>query len=203
MERDIFKIDPKRGLFTKIEFPDLDLIVPFVCRKSGRRCKTYTPYIPDNHLIIIARDLHRNEDELLKTYRERYLSKLTTHPQPCPFQRHDNLCAIYEHPLRPRVCWLYPFSFQGGDMECPGYVEHVSVRDMLIENEKGVVFYDASFCPDLSLRPIPEWRWKQFKKRIIKAHPCWEMVIKFLMWNEERVCTASEYSDSKTRAVCT
>lgn len=170
-------------LFSKIEGVQYDILVPFVCLKTGRRCKTYMPGIPERNLMILARDLHREEADLFREYSLCYRKSMTAHPVPCIFQGENNLCLIYHHPLRPAVCRLYPFSFGGGDETCPGYQEHRRLVERLIGRESPCQIYDASFCPNLEVRRIPEQDWPEILETIQACRPSAEMEKKFIEWN--------------------
>jgi len=176
-------IDPKKGIFSKLEYGKYDIFVPFVCLKTGRRCKSYTPSIPEWNLMVIAHDLHRDENELFRTYRKCYVMSLTSHPEPCLFLDENNLCVNYNHPLRPSVCRLYPFSYEGADETCPGYQKHKHLVTVLIDHTPPCRIYDASFCPNLTLRLVPDQDWPEILEIFQGGGPCPEMEKKFIEWN--------------------
>ena len=176
-------IDPKKGLFSKIECQRYDILVPFVCLKTGRRCKSYMPSIPERNLVILARDLHREEAVLFREYSLCYRKSMTFHPVPCIFLSENNLCLIYNHPLRPDVCRLYPFSFGGADEICPGYQEHRRLFELLIGRESPCRIYDSSFCPTLNLRHIPDQDWSEILEIFQKGNPQTELEQRFIEWN--------------------
>lgn len=149
-------IDPEKGIFSKLEYGKYDILVPFVCLKTGRRCKSYTPSIPEWNLMVIAHDLHHDENEL---------------------------CVNYNHPLRPSVCRLYPFSYEGADETCPGYQKHKHLVTVLIDHTPPCRIYDASFCPNLTLRLVPDQDWPEILEIFQGGGPCPEMEKKFIEWN--------------------
>jgi Fe-S-cluster containining protein len=178
-------IDPQKGLFSKIECRRYDILIPFVCLKSGRRCKSYMPSIPERNLMILAHDLHREEADMFREYSLCYRKSMTSHPVPCIFKSQNNLCLIYNHPLRPDVCRLYPFSFGGADETCPGYQEHHRLVELLTSREWPCRTYDSSFCPNLVLRCIPDQNWQEILETFRKGRPRPELEKKFIEWNHQ------------------
>ena len=176
-------INQKKGLFSKIEGAAYDILVPFVCLKTGRRCKSYMPGIPERNLMEIAHDLHQDEGELFGAYMSCFRKSITSHPEPCIFLDEKNLCRIYEHPLRPDVCRLYPFSFSGADGNCPGYQEHKRFLTILSHHSSPCQIYDASFCPNLEVRRIPDQAWPEILNNFQAGKPFAEMEKKFIEWN--------------------
>lgn len=175
--------DAGKSLFTKIEGVQYDILVPFVCLKTGRRCKSYMPGIPEKNLMILARDLHREEADLFREYSLCYRKSMTSHPVSCIFQSENNLCLIYNHPLRPDVCRLYPFSYGGADETCPGYQEHRRLVERLVGRESPCQIYDASFCPNHDLRRIPDQNWYEILETFRAGRPFAELEKKFIEWN--------------------
>jgi len=107
------KIEPERYLFSKIEYRDYDVLLPFSCRKTGSCCSVYVPRIPYEHLEVLAQYLGLPADEVIADYRFYYGKKLKGQSVRCPFLDNHNLCQIYHHFLRPWVCYLFPFSYGG------------------------------------------------------------------------------------------
>ncbi len=176
-------INQEKGLFSKIEGAEYDILVPFVCLKTGRRCKSYMPGIPERNIMEIAHDLHQDEGDLFAAYMSCFRKSMTSHPEPCIFLDKNNLCRIYEHPLRPAVCRLYPFSFGGADKICPGYREHFRLVELLIGRESPCQIYDASFCPNLNLRRIPDQDWPEILETFQASGPSADLEKKFIEWN--------------------
>lgn len=176
-------IDLRKDLFSKIEGADHDILVPFVCLKTGGCCSVYMPLIPENNLMQIAHDLHEDEGKLYNACMSRFLKNMTSHPEPCIFLDQNNLCRIYKHPLRPAVCRLYPFSFGGGGDKCPSYREHKRLLTILMDRSAPCRIYDASFCPNHDLRRIPDQNWSEILEVFQAGRPYAEMEKKFIEWN--------------------
>lgn len=176
-------IDIKNDLFSKIEGGTYDILVPFVCLKTGGCCSVYMPLIPENNLMKIAHDLHQDENELFAAYMVRFRKNMTTHPEPCIFLDENNLCRIYEHPLRPDVCRLYPFSYNGAAEKCPSYREHKRFLTILIHHRPPCLIYDASFCPNRNMRRIPHGEWPGILEAFRSGGPFAELEKKFIEWN--------------------
>ncbi|MCK9197517.1 MAG: YkgJ family cysteine cluster protein [Syntrophales bacterium] len=179
------KIKPGKYLFSKIECRDYDILVPFSCRKTGSCCSVYMPRIPYEHLEILAKYLGLPTDEVIADYQLHYGKKLKGQSVRCPFLDNHNLCQIYHHSLRPWVCYLFPFSYDGEAIQsCPAQVEHRHLLDCLVAGEKEYDVYDSSFCPNLDLRPIPEERWLTILKRFQSVPSLPEMAVTFAAFNE-------------------
>jgi Fe-S-cluster containining protein len=178
-------INPQKDLFSKIEAVAYDILVPFVCVKTGGCCSIYMPLIPERHLMQIAHDLHQDEGELFDAYMSRFRKNMTSHPEPCIFLDQHNLCRIYEHPLRPDVCRLYPFSYEGGAEKCPSYQEHKRLLKILFQHCPLCQIYDASFCPNLDVRRIPDQDWPEILEIFRAGRPFAEMERKFIEWNHQ------------------
>ena len=177
-------IDPGTGLFSKICMEAFDIVVPFECRKCGRRCRRYVPSISEEGIYEIARFLRRPEVDLYREYREHFRQNMTSRPGPCLFLRLDNRCGIYGHPRRPSVCLLYPFSFGGADIEdCPGLDEHREILQLLRSGLRSGAVYDSSFCPDRTRRPVPEAEWTGTWMRFLRANPSRSLQKRFLASN--------------------
>ena len=110
-------------LFTKIEFRDFDIVVPFVCTCCGWCCEHYLPRFTEREVLRIAGDAHLQCDDTLRQYLEGYEKKRHGRDVSCIFLLGNGLCGIHDHPLRPEVCRLYPFSFRDGDERCPPFRE--------------------------------------------------------------------------------
>lgn len=170
-------------IFTKIELPGNDIIVPFICRKCGTCCMTYIPSLSAEDLLAISRYLKWSQDDLISNYAEAYLKRLRGKPEPCIFLNDHRLCRIYDHPLRPDVCRLYPFSFGGTDADCAAYLEHTRFVDILLMNEKSFEIYDASFCPNRDVRLIPDLKWPDILRKLRQSNVSREMIRAFLILN--------------------
>ncbi|MFA5182352.1 MAG: YkgJ family cysteine cluster protein [Syntrophales bacterium] len=178
-------IEPGRYLFSKIECRDYDILLPFSCRKTGSCCSVYVPRIPYGHLEVLAQYLGLPADEVIADYQFSRGKKLKGQAVRCPFLDNHNLCRIYHHPLRPWVCYLFPFSYGGEIIQsCPAHVEHRRLLDCLVAGEKEYNVYDSSFCPNLDLRPIPEERWLDILKRFQSASSLPELAVAFVVFNE-------------------
>jgi Fe-S-cluster containining protein len=170
-------------LFTKIEFWDYDLFIPFVCGQCGTCCRTYTPFLTVDQLVEIARDIKWPEQELLDTYDRCFRMNLAGKQIPCLFLL-GTRCAIYRHPLRPDVCRLYPFSFGKPDIRnCPGYDEHCKLISHCISGEKDFEYYDSSFCPERGAPPPPETKWPLLRLALARSDPSRLVVRYFLKMN--------------------
>lgn len=174
----------KKGiLFTKIELPENDIVVPFICRRCGACCMSYIPRISTEDLTSISEYLKWMAEDLISRHAEAYLERLRGRPGPCIFLTEQNLCSIYNHPLRPESCRLYPFSFGGTDADCEAYLEHTRVVASLLSNEKTFEIYDASFCPNRDFRLIPEVEWPEISRRLESSNASEEMVSAFWVLN--------------------
>jgi Fe-S-cluster containining protein len=175
--------DMKRSLFTKIEFPHFDLLIPFICRQCGTCCRTYTPMMSEKDLGVIARCLNIPENELFARHEECRRRYIAGRPLPCPFNK-EKRCLIYRNPLRPEVCRLYPFSFGRPKIHgCPGYDEHSRIVDAFLAGETDFEIYDSSFCPDQSCRRAPEEEWHRFRFALSGAEPSRLAVRHFIQMN--------------------
>src|SRR5512137_2451002 len=92
-------INTEKELFSKIEFSEYDVLVPFICLKTGRCCKTYMPHVPEMDVLAIARFLHWSEEDTFSRYSACFRKCIASHPEPCIFLNKNNLCRIYNHPL--------------------------------------------------------------------------------------------------------
>ena len=179
------RIDPGRYLFSKIECRDYDILIPFFCRRTGSCCNFYIPRIPYETLEVLAGDLGLAADSVIADYRFYYGKKMRGQAVRCPFLDNHNLCQIYYHSLRPRVCRLFPFSY-GGEVipSCPAHVEHHRLIDSITAGERDFMIYDASFCPNLELRSIPEDCWLDILKRFQSVPSLPEVAVHFVAFNE-------------------
>jgi Fe-S-cluster containining protein len=170
-------------LFTKICFADYDVLVPFACERCGWCCEHYLPRFTEIEILRIAEDEHRQRDETLRQYLEGYEKKRHGRDVGCLFLLGTGLCGIHNHPLRPEVCRLYPFSFLDGDERCPPFRYHRRIVAALTENAGALELYDSSFCPDMELRTIPaETRlgvWHSF----LEVNPPAEVIPPFIVFN--------------------
>ena len=181
LKRDV--LNTRDVIFTKIELPGNDIVVPFICRKCGTCCMTYIPRILTEDLITIAKYLKWSPGDLISLHTDIYLKRLRGKPEPCIFLDNQKLCMIYGHPLRPDVCRLYPFSFGGTDADCNAYLEHTRVVEILLKNEKSFEIYDASFCPNRDVRPIPDSKWPEICQSLKLSNASSDMIKAFLILN--------------------
>jgi Fe-S-cluster containining protein len=170
-------------LFTKIEFSDFDIVVPFVCTCCGWCCEHYLPRFTESEVLRIAEDAHRQCDDTLKQYLEGYEKKRHGRDVSCIFLLTNGLCGIHDHPLRPEVCRLYPFSFRDGDERCPPFRYHRRIVAALTANAGALELYDSSFCPETGLRPVPGEIWPEILGRFLAADPPAEVIAPFLALN--------------------
>jgi Fe-S-cluster containining protein len=170
-------------LFTKIVFADYDVLIPFVCEQCGWCCQHYIPRLLPEEVLRIAADEHWQREETLGHYMEDYDGMLHGHSGPCPFLKEDHLCAIHDHPLRPEVCRLYPFSFCDGDEHCPSFRDHLRIVRALTGDAEVFEQYDSSFCPDTHLRPIPDETRPEIRRSFLEADPPAEVIPPFLALN--------------------
>ena len=171
-------------IFTKIELPGHDIVVPFICRKCGTCCMTYIPRLSAEDLMTISRYLKWSPADLILHHTEVYLKRLRGKPEPCIFLNDQKLCRIYNHPLRPSDCRLYPFSYGGTDADCAAYLEHTRVVEVLLMNEKSFEIYDASFCPNPDVRLIPDSKWPEIRRTLRLSNASREMVRAVLILND-------------------
>jgi Fe-S-cluster containining protein len=178
-------IEPDRYQFSKIECRDCDILLPFICRRTGSCCSVYVPRFSFHDLEIIERDLNLQSNNFFSEYQSCYLKRITGHSVRCPLLEGSNHCLIYQHPLQPQVCRLFPFSY-GGEVitSCPAHVEHRRLLDCLVEGERECMVYDSSFCPILELRPIREDRWCEILARFQSTPSLPAMSVAFFAFNE-------------------
>jgi Fe-S-cluster containining protein len=171
-------------LFTKIELPGYDIAVPFICRKCGTCCMTYIPRFKAEDLMTISRYLKWPPADLIYRHTEGYLKRIRGKPEPCIFLKDQKLCRIYNHPLRPSDCRLYPFSYGGTDADCAAYLEHARVVEALLTNEKAFEIYDASFCPNPDVRLIPAAKWPEICRTLRLSNASRKMIRALLILND-------------------
>jgi Fe-S-cluster containining protein len=180
-------------IFTKIELSGHDIVVPFICRKCGTCCMTYIPRLPAEDLITISRYLKWSPEDLIYHHTEVYLKRLRGKPEPCIFLNDQKLCRIYNHPLRPTVCRLYPFSYGGTDADCAAYLEHTRVVEVLLMNEKSFEIYYASFCPNPDVRLIPDSKWPEICRTLRLSNASREMIRALLILNDAPLMSVIMY----------
>jgi Fe-S-cluster containining protein len=180
-------------IFTKIELPGYDIAVPFICRKCGTCCMTYIPRLAAEDLITISRYLKCSSEDLIHHHTEGYLKRIRGKPETCIFLNDQKLCRIYNHPLRPADCRLYPFSYGGTDADCAAYLEHARVVEVLLMNEKSFEIYDASFCPNPDVRLIPDSKWPEIRRTLRLSNVSREMIRALLILNDAPLRSAITY----------
>ena len=164
-------IEKNKYLFSKMELADYDIVIPFVCRRDGCCCRTYMPHIPEKDLSELADYLGRQPVELFREYMACLRKNATLDPGPCIFLSTDCLCLIYRHPLRPPVCYLYPFSYGTKVMACGGYRDHDRIVNAFLSRQSRFGLYDSSFCPNLNCRPIPDREWESIRNIMEETQP--------------------------------
>jgi Fe-S-cluster containining protein len=184
----------EHSLFTKIRFITHDVYVPFLCKRCGARCRTFMPRLSDARLEEIAVLLDKLPADIYRQYRERIRHRYTTTPLPCLFFKDEtNECTIY--PLRPQCCRLYPFSYGGGDKDCPAYREHLMIVNAMAEGHGPYDIYDSSFSHSIDHRPIPLKDWPELLQRFMvgtSSH--------ILIWNFIRMNNVLVESHTRTDA---
>lgn len=171
-------------IFTKIQFPDFDVYLPFECRMCGACCRRYMPRFPYRDLLELAIYYGASEQEVFRSYRQSSSAQLKGEGKGCIFT-HGTLCSIYDHRLRPQACILFPFSFHDSNVgDCPGYNLHLKLMGTMLEGEKGYAIFDSSFCPDSPFRAPPESESDKFWGRFIGLKPSPTLVWKYLVINE-------------------
>jgi len=137
------------------------------------------PHISDNDLVKIACYLHKKDEEIHRQYKECIGIKHTATPLPCIFLNTEtNECIIY--PLRDGCCRLYPFSFGGGDRNCPEYREHLRIVETMVVGPGDCMIYDSSFCPHEDTRSVPIGEWEKLLRKFMDAKPSVSMVRAFI-----------------------
>lgn len=170
--------------FTKIEFPDCDLYLPFDCRMCGNCCRCYIPFFPERHLLEISIYYGISEDDVLREHGDCMRLHIRGKPARCLFLR-GSTCMIYDHPLRPETCSRFPFSYQYGKVkDCPGYDMHLSILEEITRGERDFAFYDSSFCPVKPFRAPSDSRKNSFWERFLLFNPAPQLVRKYLILNE-------------------
>lgn len=170
-------------LFAKVEFRGYDVLVPFVCRRCGECCLWYVPWMPEKNLRKIAGDLGLPAEEILQCHQEAYQKRIRGQTVPCPFIGADHLCTIHGHPLRPDSCSLSPFSFDKPSFDTPACHEHRRIVEALTAGETDFEIYDSSFCPEMQIRPVPEFAWPGVWRRFLSTEPTLAVVREFLRLN--------------------
>lgn len=181
-------------LFTKIRFADYDVLVPFHCTCCGWCCEHYLPRFTESEIQRIAEDEHRQRDETIRQYLEGYEEKRHGRDVRCIFLLASGLCGMHDHPLRPEVCRLYPFSFRSSDERCPAYRDHRRIVTALTGDTEVFDLYDSSFCPEAELRPVPDELWPTVWRRFIEADPPVEVILPFIRLNREPRPEAEKYA---------
>jgi len=172
----------EHSLFTKIHFITHDVYIPFRCKRCGRRCRTFIPRFSHERLEEIAALLDRPPADIHRHYRERLHYRYTKTPLPCLFFKDDtNECMIY--PLRPQCCRLYPFSYGGGDKNCPAYREHLMLVSAMAEERGPYDIYDSSFAHAIDQRPIPHRDWPEILQRFMAETSSHILIRNFIKMN--------------------
>ncbi len=171
-------------IFTKIQFPDFDLYLPFECRMCGMCCRRYMPRFSYNDLLDLAIYYGSSEQDLFSSYQQAFSHLLKGKETRCIFL-HGTVCSIYDHELRPQACLLFPFSFQYANIQkCDGYDLHNRILHAMLEGENGFSLFDSSFCPKMPFREPPETEQEKFWSRFIAAKPSPALIRKYLVINE-------------------
>lgn len=171
-------------IFTKMELPDFDVYLPFECKMCGTCCSGYMPRFSYDDLLKIAIYYGGSEQELFRSYEQSFSLQRKGKKIKCIFLR-GTCCSIYDHPLRPQPCILFPFSFQYANIQgCPGYELHMRLLRTMLEGEEGFSLFDSSFCPETTFREPPETQKEKFWGRFISLRPSPMLVRKYLIINE-------------------
>ena len=129
--------------------------MPFVCECCGWCCEHYLPRFTESEVLRIAEDAHRQRDETLRQYLEGYEKKRHGRDVSCTFLLGNGLCGIHDHPLRPEVCRLYPFSFLTVTSDAHPFATIAGSSRPSPRDAGALELYDSSFCPETGLRPVP------------------------------------------------
>jgi Fe-S-cluster containining protein len=171
-------------IFTKMQFPDFDVYLPFECQMCGECCSRYEPRFSYGDLLGISICHGISEQEVFRSYQQAFSLQLKGKTVSCIFLR-NRLCSIYDHELRPQACTLFPFSFQYANIQnCPGYDFHVKLLDKMLEEEAGYCLYDSSFCPKAPFRAPTELHKQKFWGRFIGLKPSPMLIRKYVVINE-------------------
>ena len=134
--------------------------------------------------MTISRYLKWPPADLIYHHTEGYLKRIRGKPEACIFLNDQKLCRIYNHPLRPSDCRLYPFSYGRTDADCAAYLEHTRVVEALLTNEKAFEIYDASFCPNPDVRIIPDSKWPGIRRTLKLSNVSRKMIRAVLILND-------------------
>jgi len=171
-------------IFTKMQFPDFDVYLPFECQICGACCSRYMPRFSYRDLLEISIYYGRSEHDVFRSYQQAFSLQLKGGKARCIFMR-GIVCSIYEHLLRPQSCILFPFSFQYSNIQnCPGYDFHLQILSTMLEGENEFSLFDSSFCPEAPFRTPPETQREKFWGRFISLRPSPMLVRKYLIINE-------------------
>lgn len=180
-------------IFTKMQFPDFDVYLPFECRMCGVCCSRFMPRFSWTDLLELAIYYGRSEHELFRAYDTAFSRQVRGMQPRCIFMR-GTVCSIYDHPLRPQCCVLFPFSFQYANIrDCPGYDFHIALLRTMLEGEQGYSLYDSSFCPAAPLRAPPARQQEKFWERFVGMRPSPMLIRKYLVINEFQEPPAKAY----------
>lgn len=171
-------------IFTKMQFPDFDVYLPFECRICGACCSRYMPRFSYSDLLEISIYYGRSEHDVFRSYQQASSLQLKVGKARCIFMS-GTVCSIYDHRLRPQSCILFPFSFLYSNVQnCPGYDFHLQILDTMLEGEDEFTLFDSSFCPEAPFRAPPETHREKFWGRFIGFKPSPMLVRKYLVINE-------------------
>jgi Fe-S-cluster containining protein len=173
----------QNNLFQILELRDYDIIIPFVCHMCGNCCMGYSPQIPGNDIPLIAENLSRTEEEIIKAHMETCESEDSENPMNCSFLNNDNQCSIYQ--LRPECCRLFPLhtDFHATGIDCQGYKEHKHIFDDFFERDKYGALRDSRFHT-MKLRKIPSDEWEIIAKKLQNMDISNSLLVRFLQSND-------------------
>ncbi|MEN6464279.1 MAG: YkgJ family cysteine cluster protein [Syntrophaceae bacterium] len=188
-------------IFTKVQFPDFDIYLPFQCQMCGSCCSRYMPRFSWRDLLELSIYYGASEHDLFRSYEQSFSLQLKGRETRCIFMR-GTACSIYEHRLRPQACILFPFSFQYANIrDCPGHDVHLQLLHTMLKGESGYSIFDSSFCPAAPFRAPPETQANKFWGRFIGLRPSPMLVRKYLVINELQQPSAADPSEARAQAV--
>jgi Fe-S-cluster containining protein len=178
-------MDNGESLYEIIEFPDCDILIPFVCHGCGKCCRKWTwPLeIPPGSVPDIARHLNRPLEAIERELDKFYATISMGEPVDCPFIDDRNECLVY--PLRPKCCRRYPLftDFGTADIECPGSKEYWQVLDALRKRRRYAPLHEPQYFRRRVRAPSGR-EWRSLCCRFLKAETSDRMKAKFLKINQ-------------------
>jgi len=166
-----------------IEFPEYDVVVPFVCHRCGNCCRKYYPGIEMDMLPEIARLLERPVQEIQARLSVDCDAHNAGTPVDCFFlEPGGNRCLI--HAIRPDGCRLFPTLTETGlgKVDCPGQKEFRRVEKALLLRGKHARVRKATHLRQP--RRIPDSEWPGMLLVLKKAEASDMLVGQFVLMNK-------------------